>query len=253
MELPAGLVERLKDVRTAGAITGAGISVESGIQPYRGEGGIYDDPDEGERTVEALTGSTLVRDPDRTWRAVSKLARQARDARPNPAQHALAEMERNLDRFVLLTQNVDGLHHMAGSRNVICIHGNVLDTRCMGCGAEGRLDPEGLMALDAAPRCSACEGVLRPGAVLFGEMLPAREVARMQEEFHLRTPDLVMLIGTTALFPYIAEPVVHAWRQGKLTVEVNPERTYLSGEVDFFLQGPAGEYLPLIAAATSRG
>ena len=127
-ELPQDVVSALADVRSAGVITGAGVSVESGIQPYRGEGGLYDDPDEGDRTVEALTGSTLQRDPDRTWRAIVKLARQAKDARPNPGHEALVRMEESLDRFVLLTQNVDGLHQLAGSRNVIAIHGNVFDT-----------------------------------------------------------------------------------------------------------------------------
>jgi len=88
--LPAELIERLAAVRSVGVITGAGVSAESGIPTYRGAGGIYDDPEEGDRTVEALTGSTLIEDPDRTWRAVARLARASASAQPNPGHHAIA-------------------------------------------------------------------------------------------------------------------------------------------------------------------
>jgi len=253
MELPAGLVEALARVRSVGAITGAGISAESGIRTYRGQGGVYDDPEEGDRMMEALTGSTLLRDPDRTWRAVAQLARQSAGARPNAGHFALVEIEHRVERFVLLTQNVDGLHHAAGSRNVIDIHGTIQRTRCMDCDATGRMDAERLAGLEAAPRCEACGGVLRPAAVLFNEMLPLDAVARLRAEFLVDVPDCVLVVGTTALFPYIAEPVLVARRAGRLTVEVNPEPTYLSDSVDWFLQGGAGAILPLIAQATSRG
>jgi NAD-dependent deacetylase len=253
MELPQELIDTLGEVRSIGVITGAGVSAESGIRTYRGQGGLYDDPDEGDRTVEALTGSTLYSDPDRTWRVVAELARQSGAAEPNPAHHAIAAIERNVERFVLLTQNVDGLHQLAGSRNVIAIHGNVFATRCMSCDARGALDREGLQGLEAAPRCSPCGGILRPDAVLFGEMLPVDALARLREELLANVPDAVIIAGTSALFPYIAEPVVVAQRAGRLTVEVNPEPTYLSGEVDYFLREKAGAVMPLIAAATSRG
>jgi NAD-dependent deacetylase len=253
MELPRDLTEKLAEVRSVGVITGAGVSAESGIRTYRGQGGLYDDPDEGDRTVEALTGSTLYSEPDRTWRVVAELARQSGAAEPNPAHHAIAAIERNVERFVLLTQNVDGLHQLAGSRNVIAIHGNVFATRCMSCDARGTLDRKGLQGLEAAPRCSACGGVLRPDAVLFGEMLPVDALARLREELLVNVPGVVIIAGTSALFPYIAEPVVVAQRAGRLTVEVNPEPTYLSGEVDYFLKEKAGAVMPLIAEATNRG
>ena len=242
MSLPDALKQALAAVRSAGAITGAGISAESGIPTYRGAGGIYDDPDEGERTVEALSGSTLAVDPDRTWRAIAALARRARQARPNPGHEALVAIERKLSRFVLLTQNVDGLHRLAGSRNVIEIHGDTFATRCMRCGARGRL--EELAKLEVAPACAACAGILRPDVVLFGELLPLEKVRRMQAELLEDPPDLVLAIGTSALFPYIAEPVVAARRRGRLTVEVNPEPTVLSPIVDVSLRGRASELLP---------
>jgi NAD-dependent deacetylase len=229
-----------------GAVTGAGVSKESGIPTYRGQGGLYDDPEQGHRTVEALSGPTLASDPDRTWRVTAQLARQAAQAKPNAAHQALASIECKVERFVLLTQNVDGLHRLAGSRNVIEIHGDIFETRCVSCGVEGRLDRSTLAALVGAPRCNACPGLLRPDVVLFGEMLPSDKCERMFHEFHVNVPDLVVIAGTSALFPYITEPVVVARHAGSLTVEVNPEPTLLSDVVDFALRGPAGTYLPLI-------
>jgi NAD-dependent deacetylase len=248
-EIPTALVDRLRKVRSVGVITGAGVSAESGIPTYRGQGGIYDDPEEGDRTVEALSGPTLLADPDRTWRAVAKLARASAGAQPNAGHHAIAAIERKVERFVLLTQNVDGLHYQAGSRNVIDIHGDVFATRCTGCDTRGRLERESLPGLDAAPRCGQCGGVLRPDAVLFEEMLPQRKLERIHLEFRVNTPDLVIAAGTTAVFPYISAPVHLAQQAGKLTVEVNPEPTVLSSVVDHALRGPAGVYLPLIEEA----
>jgi NAD-dependent deacetylase len=236
-------------VKSVGAITGAGVSAESGIRTYRGRGGIYDDPEEGDRTVEALSGPTLMRDPDRTWRAVAQLARMAGTAEPNPAHRALAAIETRVERFVLLTQNVDNLHQRAGSRNIIDIHGDVFATVCLGCGGKGRLEPEELAGLDRAPRCGRCGGIRRPDAVLFGEMLPMDKVERIRMEFHHNPPDLVIAAGTSALFPYIMEPVLIAADRGRLTVEINPEVTLLSRRVEFALQGPAGVFLPLIERA----
>lgn len=250
--LPDSLSERLAGVRSAGAITGAGVSAESGIPTYRGPGGIYDDPEEGDRTVEALSGTMLARDPARTWRAVAALARHAGATRPNAAHLALAAIEAKLERFVLLTQNVDNLHHAAGSRNIIDIHGDVYATRCLSCGREDRLEPAVLAALHAPPRCPRCDGTCRPNAVLFGEALPLDKIARIHDEFDRRTPDLVLIAGTSALFPYITEPVWVARGRGKLTVEINPEWTLLSDAVDFSLRGPAGTYLPLVERALTQ-
>ncbi|MCK6460559.1 MAG: NAD-dependent protein deacylase [Planctomycetes bacterium] len=242
--LPAPLVEALRRVRSAGVITGAGVSAESGVPTYRGKGGLYE---EDESRIEALTGTTLRSDPDRTWRAVGDLARHAAGAVPNAAHFAIAEIERKVARFVLLTQNVDGLHQAAGSRNVIDIHGSITRTRCMACGAEGELSREELEAIHAAPRCAGCGGTLRPAAVLFGEMLPVEKVARMQRELLDDPPELVLVVGTSALFPYIVEPVLVARRARRLTVEVNPEPTVLSPVVGWFLEGSAAALVPEIA------
>lgn len=248
--LPPELVDRLRPVRSVGVITGAGVSAESGLQTYRGPGGIYDDPEEGDRTIEALSGETILIDPDRTWRAIARLAKKAGSARPNRAHEAIAAIERQVERFVLLTQNVDGLHQLAGSKNVIDIHGNARATRCMRCGARSALSS--LLEIETAPRCPECGGVLRPDVVLFGEMLDEEKVARMYAELSHDPPDLVLLAGTTALFPYIAEPVLRAVQAGRLTVEINPEPTALSSTVDFVLREKAGDALAALAEAIRR-
>ncbi len=244
--LPSTLIEALRAVHSVGAITGAGLSKASGLPTYRGEGGLYDDPEEGDRTVEALSGTTLRRDPRRTWKALRALALQAQGAVPNDGHRALAEIERRCRRFSLLTQNVDGLHELAGSRNVIAIHGTARATLCQECGERGRIDD--FAALPALPLCPTCDGILRPDVVLFGEMLPHEPLHRLHDDFLVTPPDLVLVAGTSALFPYIVEPVLRARAAGKLTVEINPEPTLLSEHVAHSLRGPAEELLPALAA-----
>jgi NAD-dependent deacetylase len=260
-ELPARLVDCLRGVRSVGVITGAGISAESGIPTYRGKGGIYDDPEEGDRTIEALSAPTLISDPDRTWRALYQIAGAAAGAVPNAGHAAIVEIEAAVERFVLLTQNVDGLHRMAGSRNIIDIHGDAFSLLCTGCGRENRFaDPRAPLACadhlsiademkrGRAPRCR-CGKAYRPQVVLFGEMLPGDKLARLYNEFYTNPPELVISVGTSNMFPYIVEPVVVAARAGRLTIEVNPEPTTISDLVDYHLQAPAGVVLPAIVRA----
>lgn len=252
--LPASLCTALAgDVRRVGVITGAGISSESGIQTYRGQGGLYDDPEAGARTIEALSGPTLRQDPDRTWRAVAAIARQGLAARPNPGHDALVTIERRVASFCLLTQNVDGLHARAGSRNVIEIHGNVDHAVCLACGARLPFSIDRYRDLQVAPQCADCGGTLRPDVVLFDEMLPLEPLARLHAEFLADLPELLIVVGTSALFPYIIEPVLHARRAHRLTVEINPEPTLISPLVEHALRGPAGVLLPMIAQAMGAG
>ena len=124
----------------------------------------------------------------------------------------------------------------------------------MACGDRRRLTPAELRAGERTPRCSSCpNGLLRPDVVLFEEMLPAAKLARIRVEFYDRMPDLVLVCGTSALFPYIVEPVVAAAQHGKLTVCVDPAPTSLSDLVDFSLRATAGRALPAIAEAIAHG
>lgn len=247
LQLPQDLLDQLRQVTSVGVITGAGISAESGVPTYRGAGGVYDDPTEGDRTIEALSIDTLLTEPDRTWRAIAALASKGRAATPNAAHRALVDLERRVDRFALLTQNIDGLHQAAGSQNVIAIHGDASRAYCMGCHAPEVVDfgnpPQ------QTPVCTKCGGALRPDVVLFGEMLDPQLINRISEEFLQDPPDLVLAVGTTAQFPYIRQPMVAAVHAGRLTLEVNPERTPLSNAVDYYLSQKAGNVLPLLLAA----
>ncbi len=249
MSLPAALARRLTTVRSVGVITGAGISAESGIQTYRGVGGLYEDPLKGERTVEALSAETVQRDPDRTWRVLVELARMAAGAQPNAAHRALVAIERCVDAFALLTQNVDGLHAAAGTSHLIEIHGNIRDARCTRCPYRKRFDAHVLAVLEGAPPCPVCRAAMRPDAVLFGEMLMESRVLAMHDAFHVTPPEAVLWIGTSAPFPYIVAPLFTAQRRGSLTIEVNLESTDLTPDVDFALHGRAGEIVPEIARA----
>jgi len=251
--LPPGLVETIRNVRSVGVITGAGMSAESGVQTYRGKGGIYDDPIEGDRTVEALSAATLRADPDRSWRTIARLAEQACDARPNPGHVALVAIEQAVESFVLLTQNVDGLHRAAGNENVIEIHGTIFDTTCMRCGDSRQFERTRYLGLREAPKCGECDGTLRPDVVLFGETLPTEASRQMQASFDATLPDLILGVGTSALFPYIVAPILRAQAGGQVTVEVNPEETDLTSQYDHVLRGAAGELLPQIATVLVSG
>jgi NAD-dependent deacetylase len=250
--LPAALRDRLAGVRSVGVVTGAGISKAAGLPTYRGRGGVYEDPVEGDRTIEALTGSTFRRDPERTWERILRLARGAAAASPGPAHQALVDLERRVGHFVLLTQNVDGLHARAGSRHVIEIHGNVLRVRCLDCGTVGPLEPEALVPGAPRPPCFACGGLVRPDVVLFEEALPTPELTQLHAELLARSPDLVLLVGTSALFPYIVEPAARATRRGCVSVEINPEPTEASRHVRYTLRGSAEDWLPELLAALPR-
>ncbi len=227
-------------------ITGAGLSADSGLPTYRGIGGLYVDKqaDEGMPIEEALSGGVFRRRPEITWKYIHQVARASGDAAPNRGHEVIAEMERRLKRVWVLTQNVDGLHRAAGSTNLIEIHGDVHDIVCPRCPWAIRV--EGYVDVDDVPTCPDCGTVVRPNVVLFGEMLPTDAVYTLQRELG-RGFGLVFSVGTSSLFPYIAGPVWSAARAGVPTVEINPGRTDVSGEVRWHLRCGAAEALGAIS------
>lgn len=225
------VVELLAASRSLLFITGAGISADSGLPTYRGIGGLYDvDLTEEGMPIEVLLSGEMMRArPRLTWKYLAEIGRAAFGARANRGHEVIAEMEAHFDRVWTLTQNVDGLHRQAGSRNVIDVHGDMHDLYCAACGFRQSVDEFSEQAIP--PRCPECEAILRPDVVLFGEMLPPDKVERL---FHELTAgfDLVFTIGTTAVFPYIAEPVRAAAGAGVPTVEINPGTSEVSHLVD---------------------
>ena len=233
-------------------VTGAGISADSGLPTYRGVGGLYeaDATEEGLPIEVLLSGETFARRPERTWKYLGAIERACRGARPNGAHLAIARLEREKPRVVVLTQNVDGLHRAAGSREVIEIHGDVHDLACTRCAWGTRVaDYEGLLV---PPLCPSCSAPVRPAVVLFGEMLPPSAVSRLEEELRLGF-DAVFSIGTTSVFPYVAAPVLLARSRGGRTVEVNPGDTEVSHAVDVRLRCGAADAMAAVLAAVRGG
>lgn len=236
----------LRGARRVLFITGAGISADSGLPTYRGVSGLYNGEltEDGLHIEEALSGGCFAERPEITWKYLSQIERNCRDARPNAAHRTIVEAERRGIDCVVLTQNVDGLHRQAGSRRLIEIHGTLAPLVCPACGSE---HPDVLPeALGSPPRCIDCAAVVRPPIVLFGEALPLAAVEALQDEL-AEGFELVVVIGTTAVFPYIVEPVVYALRAGIPVVEINPAQTQLSPHVDIHLPLGAAEALRAIA------
>jgi NAD-dependent deacetylase len=227
-------------------ITGAGISVDSGLPTYRGVGGLYDgvDTEEGLPIEVVLSGPYFRQHPDRSWKYLRQIGDACSGAKPNAAHLRIVELERARERVVTLTQNVDGLHVAAGSQHVIAIHGDANALRCTACAWTLRVSDyhelEQRFAGQEVPCCPSCGAVVRPAVVLFEELLPSAAVERLQAELR-QGFDAVISIGTSASFPYIVAPVIEARRLCKLTVEINPGVTEISELVDFHLRLGAAE------------
>ena len=228
----------LKRARRLLFITGAGMSADSGLPTYRGIGGLYEDQiTEDDVPIEvALSGDMLKLNPQLTWKYLHQIESSCRGARYNRGHEVIAGLQDRYDVCVL-TQNIDGFHRDAGSRNVIEMHGNVHGLECMGCGQT--LDVPDYSQLEMPPRCGHCNGMLRPRVVLFGEMLPNAALDHYYRELAMGF-DMVFSIGTTSVFPYIAGPVLESARAGIPTVEINPGESEVSSIV--------GQRLPFRAA-----
>jgi len=231
--------EWLRAASRAAALTGAGISAESGIPTFRGAGGLW----RNFRAEDLATPEAFARDPKTVWEWYDWRRGLIRDAKPNLGHYALAQLERRMgDRFALITQNVDGLHNRAGSERVLKLHGDIWWTLCTACG-DVRSDFR-VPLPELPPRCAACGGLLRPGVVWFGEPLPARTWEQAEEA--ARTCDVLIVAGTSAVVYPAASLAPLAKRHGARIIEINTEATPLSGEADLCLKGPSGEILPKI-------
>lgn len=222
-------------------ITGAGVSADSGLPTYRGVGGLYNDgeTEEGLSIEDALSGECFAVRPDITWKYLAQIQHNCRSVQPNAAHLAIAGLERSLE-VVILTQNVDGLHLRAGSTNVIEIHGTLDERYCPHCATPADADSR-----EAPPRCAQCGEIVRPQVVLFGEALPDKATERLYDVLD-QGFDMVFVIGTTAVFPYVVEPVLQALRHGVTTVEINPTRTKLSDHVRYYIPRGAAEAMTAI-------
>ena len=240
--VPGELRERIGKARRVFVLTGAGVSAESGVPTFRGGGdsvvwkGMPFDVVSSARMVES--------DPALVWEWFDYRRRALTDITPNPAHAALARWQDNFEAFTLATQNVDGLHAAAGSRDVLELHGNVWRARCVRC--EARRDLREIdKDEDAArpPVCARCGGALRPDVTLFGELLPEDVFERAASE--ASKCEVCVVVGTSALvYPAARLPEI-ALRSGAYLIEVNPEPTPLSTLCHVTIEGAAGVVLPL--------
>jgi NAD-dependent deacetylase len=165
---------------------------------------------------------------------------------PNPAHVALAALERRVPEFLLITQNVDGLHQRAGSNRMVELHGNITRVKCSREGTPVATWNEPVDELP--PRCPACGAYLRPDVVWFEELLPSAPLAQAEEA--ARRCDMLLVVGTSAeVYPAAALPE-RARRGGANVIEINPNETALTAQADYTLRGPAGVVLPALLAAT---
>lgn len=247
-QLIADLARRLEGDPSVLFMTGAGLSADSGLPTYRGVGGLYEGQsvEEGIPIEEALSGTMFRRNPDLTWKYIRQIEAACRGAGPNRAHEVMAALEKRLSRVVVLTQNVDGLHRVAGSNEVIEIHGNVHDLRCTFCGWTHRVTDYGELS-EGTPECPSCGSLVRPRVVLFGEMLPSQGIERLDAEL-ARGFDVLFSVGTTSVFPYISAPVYRVNREGGLTVEINPGESEVSHVVHQRLRIGAADALGRLGA-----
>ena len=223
-------------------LTGAGVSAESGIPTFRGLGGLW----QGRDPMTLATPEAFAADPGLVWEFYNWRRALVARAEPNPAHLALVELADRVPRLSLITQNVDRLHQRAGSRDVLELHGNLGDVRCTGCGTT---DDRWGEALPPLPRCDACGALVRPAVVWFGESLPGD--VWLAAESAVRTADLVLVVGTSAVVYPAAGLIATGRRAGAAVIEVNLEPTPASGSVDIGLYGKAGEILPRLVTGES--
>ncbi len=227
----AGLIVNAKHLV---AFTGAGISVESGIPPFRGEGGIWSKYDPSILDIDFFFSH-----PSESWEVISKMFYEYfLDAEPNPAHYFLASLEQKGILRAVITQNIDNMHQEAGNVEVIEYHGNSKWLKCNLCGERYEISNVSLNPLP--PRCLSDQEVLKPDFVFFGEGIPKDAAVRSVEE--VNRADVLLIIGTTGeVMPAGMLPSI-AKSNGAKIIEINPQRSAFTNSLtDLFLQGPAGE------------
>lgn len=241
MTFPPQLIALLLRTSKLAALTGAGASQESGLRTFRdAQSGLWAQY----RPEDLASPQAFARDPKLVWDWYAWRREAVKAVRPNPGHYALVEIEKRIPVFTLITQNVDGLHRMAGSRNVLELHGNIQRVRCSECYTFAEIWGDDS---ESVPRCEVCGGLLRPDVVWFGEALPRDPLEAAVEA--ARTCDVFFSIGTSGIVQPAASLAYAARNRGAVVVEINLEPTPLTPKADFFLQGKSGEVLPALVKA----
>lgn len=217
--------------------SGAGVSAESGVPTFRASDGLW----EGHHIEDVATPDGFERDPDLVWAFYNARRDNVRSVKPNPGHFAIAELEKLVGRVTVATQNVDGLHLVAGSTTVLELHGSLRETRCLGCGV---IRNRGLEVLGPKPLCPNCNGQLRPNIVWFRESLPRKTWTAAEDS--VTACDVLIVVGTSAVVYPAAGLISLAKSAGATVVEVNLTPTNASGYTDIGLYGPSGMMLPKV-------
>lgn len=235
-EIDEAIITRLRTASRVAVLTGAGVAAESGVPSARecltGEWAQFD-------PTELATAQAFVRHPRLVWDWYAYRRRMIEDTNPGPSHYALVDLEQYYPDFVLITQNIDGLHWRAGSRELLELHGNIGRVRCFECGSYAQAwDDE----IERPPMCVRCGGMLRPDVVWLGEGLPAHQLRlayRAAEHAHI-----FLAIGTAASVRPAASLPLIAKRAGAFVIEINPDETALAVMADHWISYKPGEVLP---------
>jgi NAD-dependent deacetylase len=241
MDFPSELIRYLTQAVRVAVLTGAGVSQESGLRTFRdAQSGLWAQY----KPEELASPEAFARDPKLIWDWYAWRREAIKGVRPNAGHYALAEMEKRIPEFTLITQNVDGLHRMAGNLNVLELHGNILKVRCSKCGifTETWGDDS-----ETVPLCAGCNGMLRPDVVWFGESLPRAELEAAVNAS--RICQVFFSIGTSGVVQPAAALAHAARNNGSVVIEINAEPTPLTPKVDFAFHGKSGEILPELVKA----
>lgn len=225
----------VKECRSLCVLTGAGVSAESGVPTFRGPGGLWKNRD----PMSLATPEAFAEDPRTVWEWYEWRRGLIRACAPNPGHEAIAAIEREKEDFLLVTQNVDGLHRLAGSRKMVEFHGNIWIVRCTGCGREEEVRSA---FPTLPPRCGSCGALLRPGVVWFGEQIPPTALSASLSM--LERCDLLLVAGTSSVVQPSASFAFAVAGRGGTVIEVNLEETPVSQAARFTFRGRTGELLP---------
>ena len=238
----AELISLLRESRKLVAITGAGVSQESGLRTFRdAQTGLWAQY----RPEDLASPEAFRRDPKLVWDWYAWRREAVKGVRPNPGHYALVEIEKRVPQFTLITQNVDNLHRFAGSQNVLELHGNIQRVRCAECYTFTEVWDDDS---ESVPRCRECGGLLRPDVVWFGEALPRDQLEAAVEA--ARSCEVFFSIGTSGVVQPAASLAFAAHNRGAIVVEINAEPTPLTPKANHVLQGKSGEILPALVKAT---
>ena len=230
--IPDETVQRLQESRHLAVLTGAGVSAESGVPTFRGKDGLW----KNYQPEQLANFEAFKRDPEVVWDWYHWRRKKAREVSPNPAHYAIVEMEKRIDDFTLVTQNVDRLHTVAGSKKVIELHGDLHHARCSACSDVIPLEEQ-----EGVVMCALCGGAMRPNVVWFGESL---DIRHLETAFEVSAAsDFLIVAGTSNVVQPASSLAYAALEKEGYVLEVNLDPTPLTGSASATVLGKAGDVL----------